>query len=664
MAAKRKKPLSKEEFLSTKEGQNLVSQEQQAQKQMNDMNNNYIWELSEHGRKGPIGENEIKKASEVMKKYHDGKKSLENRIIANEEYWKQKHWEQIRNKKSGDPEPTTAWLFNSIANKHAAAMDNYPEPNVLAREEGDKHDAKMLSDIIPVVLEQADFEQVYNDVWWYKLIKGTGIYGVFWDKSLDNGLGNINIKKMDILNLFWEPGIQDIQKSRNFFSVNLVDKDILEQQYDFLQGKLSSGTLDISNYLYDDTVDTTDKTIVVDWYYKKFKNGNQVVHYCKYVEGHVLYATENDPNLADTGLYNHGKYPFVFDVLFPEEGVPAGFGYVDVIKDTQMYIDKLNQVILKNALMASRPRYFASDNADINIEEFADWEKDFVHVSGSHLDDTKIKQIVVNPLDSVYLNILQNKIEELKETSGNRDFSQGGTTSGVTAASAIAALQEAGGKLDRDSIKSAYRSFTEICYICVELIRQFYDEPRKFRIVGERGAEEYITYSNQNIKPQMQGNLAGINLGSRMPVFDIKITAARKSTFSRISQNELAKEMYGMGFFNPEVSDQVLCCLDMMDFEGKDIMVRKIEQNGTLMKTVQELQGMCSKLAAIVDMQNGTSILSGFAETLGIQTKQPSKDTQQNGNGIDSLGMTVKTTEENTTVDKAKEKAMNVNTPK
>ena len=58
-----------------------------------------------------------------------------------------------------------------------------------------------------------------------------------------------------------------------------------------------------------------------------------------------------------------------------------------------------------------------------------------------------MKPIEVFPLNGTYYQVYQGKIEELKETSGNRDFSQGSTASGVTAASAIAALQEAGSKL-------------------------------------------------------------------------------------------------------------------------------------------------------------------------------------------------------------------------
>lgn len=39
----------------------------------------------------------------------------------------------------------------------------------------------MLTSIIPVILDQNDFEETYSDVQMYKLKTGTGVYGVFWD---------------------------------------------------------------------------------------------------------------------------------------------------------------------------------------------------------------------------------------------------------------------------------------------------------------------------------------------------------------------------------------------------------------------------------------------------------------------------------------------------
>jgi peptidyl-tRNA hydrolase len=572
------------------------------------------------GTVGKIGEQQIKKAADILRKYKQGKANLETRIIDNEQWYKMRHWEQIRKTENttNNPEPASAWLFNSIANKHADAMDNFPAPSVLPREASDKDTAQQLSKILPVVLEYNDFEQTYSDTWWYKLKTGTGAYGVFWNPQLENGLGDIDIKQLDILNLFWEPGIKDIQKSKNLFTVELVDNEILIQSYPELNGKLKSATVDVAKYIYDDTVDTSEKSAVIDWYYKMHnEGGGTVLHYCKFVNNTVLYASENDPSMAERGFYDHGEYPVVFDTMFVEEGTPCGFGYVDVMKDTQMYIDKLNQAIIKNAIMTSKPRYFIKSNGDVNEQEFADWSKDFVHVQSGNLGDDSLKPIDVPRLDSSVVQIMQLKVDELKETSGNRDFSQGGTSGGVTAASAIAALQEAGSKLSRDMIKSSYRAFSKINYLCIELIRQFYDEPRMFRITGEQGEQEFVPFSNAPIKPQEQGAAYGIEGGLRKPVFDISVTSQKSSPFSKIAQNELAKELYGAGLFNPEMTDQALIVFDMMDFEGKDTVIQKVAQNGTMLQTIMQMQTQMQQMAAIIDATQGTQLAPAMAAQMG-----------------------------------------------
>ena len=559
----------------------------------------------------PIGKVQVQKAYQTLLDYKKGKANLEQKIIDNEQWYKIRHWECMRDSKK-DVQPASAWLFNCIANKHADAMDNFPSPNILPREEGDKAEAEMLSSIIPVVLDQNEFEQTYSDVWHYKLKAGTGVYGVFWDNTKLNGLGDISIRKVDLINLFWESGITDIQKSRNVFHVELADNDMLVGSYPQLAGKLGESTLDISKYVYDDTVDTSNKSAVIDWYYKKNQNGRTVLHYCKFVNDEVLFATENNPQFAERGWYDDGEFPFIFDVLFPVEGSPAGFGYIDIGKDAQTYIDRGDQAIMMNMLANAKPRHFIREDGSVNEEEYADMTKDFVHVDGN-LGQDSILPIQGKPLNDIYVTVKNNKVDELKETTGNRDISTGGTTSGVTAASAIAAMQEAGSKLSRDNSKSAYRAYRKLIVMVIERIRQFYDMPRCFRIMGQNGAARFVEYSNANLQAQPITNEFGVEMGGRKPLFDIEITAQKQSPYSKMAQNELALQFFGAGFFNPQMSDQALACLDMMDFDRKQFIMQKIAQNGTMYQQLLMAQQQMLMLAQIVDKHEGSNIAEQIA---------------------------------------------------
>jgi hypothetical protein len=571
-----------------------------------------------------IDKKAIEKAADTLRKYKEGKRKLEERIVEEEQWWKLRHWEVIGKGELGDrPQPTSAWLFNGIAAKHADIMDNYPEPNVLPREQGDEKSAKILSSILPVIYERNNYEETYSDAAWYKLKHGVVAKGVFWNTELEDGLGDIDTQFIDILNIFWEPGITNLQSSRNLFIVSLKDNDLLEAQYPKLKGKVGGKIIDVKEYVYDDAVDVTNKSLVVDWYYKKANSsGKTVLHFCKFVGNEVLFASENSPEYKESGFYNHGLYPVEFDVLFPEEGTPVGFGYISIMKSPQMYIDKLQQVILENAIDATNPRYFAKKNVGINIDEYKDKSKKIVWVEGD-IDEERLKLIDVPQVGGSVLNILQMKIDELKETSFNRDVSQGSTSGGVTSGAALAVLQEAGNKQSRDLIGSSYRSYTRECYLAIELMRQFYDETRSFRIVGKTGKYEFVDFNNkmmqgEAIPPAYEGQELEEDYIElfRKPVYDIVIKPQKRSPYSKLAQNELAKEMYNMGFFNPQLADQSITALELMDFDGIETVKEKVQDGQTLLN-------MVNKLTQELAMLKGASGI-GTAEQGGVSTPNAS----------------------------------------
>ena len=558
--------------------------------------------------KPPIGAEEVARAEQILQKYKVGKAALDQRLVDNELWFRMGHWKNYQNPMmEGKPQPSSGWLFNSIANKHADAMDNYPAPNVLPRAPDDEQTARVLSSVLPVVLEQADYEQVYSDTWWRKLKQGTGVKGVFWDPEQRGGVGEITVRPMNLLMLYWEPGVDDIQASPNFFSLSLEDTEQLTERWPQLEGH-STSALEVPHYLHDGGLDTNGKSVVVDWYYKKRNaEGRRVLHYCKFCNGVVLYASENDPEYAGRGFYDHGQYPFVFDPLFVEEDSPAGFGYIDVMKECQTAIDRMNHAMDENVLLSSKQRYVLSDAAGVNEEELADFSRDIVHVVG-RLGDDSFRPLQTTGLQGNSLSYRNSRIEELKEISGNRDMTQGGTAGGVTAASAIAALQEAGSKLSRDMLKSAYRAFAKECYLIMDLMRQFYDEERVFRIIGETGRSEFVHFSGAALRAQALPGVGGVELGSREPIFDIVVSAEKKSTFSRLSQNETAKECYQLGFFAPRNADAALAALEMMDFEGIEKVRQRVRQNGTLAQRLEQLQSQ------LVQLKQGP--LSGPGENL------------------------------------------------
>lgn len=551
----------------------------------------------------------LRKCEELLRRYKAGKEAMDARIVENEKWYRQRHG--AAGIADGQPAPSSAWLFSALANKHADAMDSMPSLAVLPREESDRDSASTLSDVLPVVLEMNNFEQIYSDMWWYKLRSGTGCFGVFWSNELQNGLGDVAVRSLDLLSLYWEPGITDLQKSQNLFYVTLEDGDVLRQQYPELRADRNgggrfggSGIITQAEYVHDENIDKSGKLMMVDWYYKRRNGSRTVLHYCKICDGHVLFCSEREKGY-EGGYYEHGKYPFVMDPLFPMPESPAGFGYVDICKGAQLYIDKLDSALLANTILGAKPRFWLKNDGSVNVEEYADSNNSFVRYTGNGNPNESIAQIPCTQMNAYAVTMRDAKIEEMKEVSANRDFSNGGTSGGVTSFAGIQALRESGSKQSRAMIASAYRAFAQVGYLCIDLMRQFYTEARTFRITGKHGETRFTTFSGRSIAAQTVGD--GITGPSqRLPVFDIRVVAQKSDPFNSAVQNERAQALYQMGFFRPDMAQQALLTLDMMEFEGIDRVREKISEQAQTQQQTQTLGQLALTMAAQLDEDSGT----------------------------------------------------------
>lgn len=563
----------------------------------------------------------IAEARRILLKYKGEKQNLDARIVDDEQWWKLRHWEQLNKERKAKPspnkiEPKSAWLFNCINAKHADFMDSMPTFAILPREASDEGSATILTQIMPVILQQSDFDSVYDANCLTKCKHGTAVYGVFWDASTN--LGDIKISKVDVLNLFWKGGITDIQKSPHLFHVQLRDVKELEAAYPQLKNKIGGeNNSTVAQYLYDDSVDTTDSVEVVDWYYKQ----GRALHLCTFVGDEILYATENDEQRAQTGLYAHGEYPFHFDTLFKVEGTPAGFGYIDVLKSDQEQIDTLGKAIINNVTRGAKKKWVFSKSANINKKDFEDPDVELIEAEGA-IDLSKYAELGQSALPGITQNILQSKISEMKETSGNNEVTSGGVPSGVTSGAAIAALQEQGGKTSRDAIKASYRCYAKIVKMVIELIRQFYDVKRTFRIIGETGQQQFVQFGNVDMQGQPIMSLEQV-IGYAEPIYDVEVSAQKSSPYSQMAQNELALQLYNAGFFAPQNVDNALAAIELMDFKDKSKVTQIISRNGTLYQMNMELTQRVAMLEQMLGLAQNMSAPTGKTSTGAKKAEVP-----------------------------------------
>ena len=531
-----------------------------------------------HGKK-PVGEEEIAKARQTMVEYFNDKKAYDERYRNNFDVYNLLYTEQEAKQvyKTSDGElrerlikkHVGAQTLNVILNKHADAMDNYPEPIFLPRERSDEETATMLNSIVPCVLERNSFQKIYSDAWTDRLVGGACCYAVTWDSELENGLGDVRISRVDILSMAWEPHIQNIQDSANVFCVNYCDTERAKEAFPQLRD-VSSEDLGLSEYrTFDSRSRTQNKAAIIDWYYKK----DGLLHFCKFCGSQVIFASENEPEEYPKGFYEHGEYPFVLGALFPLRDTPVGFSFIDICRAPQNELDDLRHDILKNIKVNSQTRNLYDAQVIANAEDLSDLSKEFIEADNLHSGTRAIVPLDTKDIAGGALAMYNALTDEIKMTTGTNDASNGASAAGVTSGSAIAALQEAGGKISRDINKGGFRDFTEICRLVLENIRQFYNPERWFRIVGEDKKAEYVQFGNSALLPQDITVEGDDTVYKRVPVFDIDVKAQRSNPFTTAANNQMMVDMFRMGAFDPENADAALSMLECMSFEGKDKII-------------------------------------------------------------------------------------------
>lgn len=506
---------------------------------------------------GNVKSETISSALEAFKTYRAEREPYLMRVRDNEEFYRRSYSRTFGDIAS-TPDCDTPFIFAAIENCRADAIDNYPCANIIERDAKGTQIAQLLSKVVKTQLEISDFKSVYKENIRNKLKYGTAIYGVFYD---DRAKG-IDIRSVDISDVYVDMHIPDIQDSPYLFILSAVENEELRRLYpqfsELFTGNTQTQTLTGTHIL-------KDRSAICDCYYKKSDGSVHLMKFC----GETLLAATEDMEGYERGLYEHGKYPVVFDVLYPCENSPFGFGMIDIGKNTQTVINKLDNAIVENIMCAAKPRYLSKRGGGICEEEFCDISRSIVHYEG---DTETLRAIDHSTINEYFLTHRERKKEELKEILANRDFQQGGTSGGVTAASAIETLRQAGEKRSRAIINDSYDSFRAVVCMVIELMREFYTEERTYRVTDSEGQRKFEPFSGEMMYTKDRRKL----------LFDIDVTIQRENPLTRESVNNTLLSLWSKGLISRENYDEAVITLKNMQFDGRE-------------KLISDLQSLCEK---------------------------------------------------------------------
>lgn len=510
----------------------------------------------------------VKDVYSLFDTFYNDTREYRDKCKSNENFWQAQHWKGIKKQETGEPQPVTPVIFSTLENMLADIMDNYPSPVILGEEKNDENTAQKLAKYLAYVLKRRGYKKIYRDKCREMLKKGMSIQEVFWDTSIYGGLGDVNIKNVDIDNFLWDDSVCDLQMGRACFKYSFYPKRWFEDRYPEAVGEFKPETYSREGVRSTDC----EEYMLIEYWYKTYDPdiGRECVHMARLAGHTLLEASERE---FPHGIYSHGKYPFIVERMYPIGGKITGLSIIDIFKNLQIYADKLDQIIVKNALMSGKVKLLVNRNADVDENALCDWNTEVVRAD--RIDDMSVRWFQPSPLNPAVMVHYNNKLAAIKEESGQNLFNRGESGKGITAASAIMALQEAGSKRSRLIIDDLYDGFEEMVRMVIDVICENYTESRMFRIDGEDG---YLSGA-ELLKEQYGG-------GQRIIDFDIRVHVEKQAPYRTLYQNELALELLKSGILMPDEA------LEMMEFEGKEQAVVAVKQRmHEQQEAIEEQQG-------------------------------------------------------------------------
>ena len=126
----------------------------------------------------------------------------------------------------------------------------------------------------------------------------------------------------------------------------------------------------------------------------------------------------------------------------------------------------------------------------------------------------------------------------------------------------------------------------------IELMRQFYNRERSFRTTDEMGQKEFAAFSNSDMY-ETQSTMNGI---IKKPIeFDIDVVPQRENPYTRETANNTILTFWNNGLFLPQNFDLSLLALKNMNFDGKDQLIRDIQQKRDEYMMQQQQQAMAQQ---------------------------------------------------------------------
>lgn len=409
-------------------------------------------------------------------------------------------------------------VFSTIETVKPIMLSGYPKISVTPKEEADFHKAKINQCAIDYDWRKSNMMEKLLEVVHNQLVYGTGITGLFWNQSLNKGLGDTEPITISPFNLYPDPNATNIDNADYIIyainkSVGEVIKAYPEKAEELKDqvnnntdrfidfGKEQNNTNKASSVLYlecymrdyaveteiEDELDSEDKPTGNKFEVKKLKypNGRRVI-----VAGDVLLSDGENPYEDD------GKFPFEILKCYPQPNSFWGMSEVEQIISPQQHMTNIMNSVIENAMLMGNPIWILDKNCGVEKNTLTNRNGLVIRKNPG----TEIKRDAPTPLPAYIQNTISDLKYDIERVSGIYDSVRGEKPTGVSSAVAIQALNEQAQGRIKLKVMLLEMFISRLGIKWLSRIHQFWETKRAIKVVGEPFMEDQQQLNQESMK--------------------------------------------------------------------------------------------------------------------------------------------------------------------
>ena len=510
---------------------------------------------------------------------------------------------------AGEHEPQLPVLLSTIQSKIADQLDNMPEAVLTPESPGMQEYAEDATDLVRWVFERNYFDGMYPRLAEDYYVAGCAVLQIHWDEDMDGGDGNVRLLRVPPEYLTWDPAARDLQDCRAVFKTAFHPRGWYVEHYPDA-GRYVGGD-SYSDPDRETNTDRDDSVMLLEAWWREYdaEQERYKVHVTHMAGRALLYDSRDD---FPDGLYAHGRYPFEMCTYRDAVGTLAGRSCVEDFVELNRNANRMSKYVDWATRFAARPKLILGQDLELRDEqEITRADRQIVHVDGM-VSNANLVWMPTPQIPPAAYQMMQWSVDALKQESGQNQFARGEGGMGVTAASAIQSLQEAGAKSSRMESQRLADMYRRAVEQVLWLMGQFYELPRIIMITGKQDspyAADILLAGRQMLTESTDMH----------PAYRVNTQIRRRNPLRIESENQLILQLYEMSLRGNAPMD-VLNVLELLQVDGKErILPRMQEAQQQQAQTAQALQ---LAQAATAEAQQSREQMTGMREQMMAQAQE------------------------------------------